>query len=101
MNGKERVLKALAHEKPDRTPYDIWIRRDVAQNLLRYLDLNSIEELYQYLGIDVRNISIKENHPDFEARNPTILEGISPASGGRYIIYPDGRFEDPWKIVRR
>jgi uroporphyrinogen decarboxylase len=101
MNSKERVLKAVAHQPVDRVPVDYWSRTDVTDKLIAYLGLKSVEELYVRLGIDLRAIPIRMRDPVFEAKTTGILGGSSECSGGRYIIYDDGRFEDVWGIVRR
>jgi uroporphyrinogen decarboxylase len=101
MNSKERVLKAIAHQSTDRVPVDYWSRDDVTQKLMAYLGLKSVEELYLRLGIDLRTIPLGMHDPVFEAKTTGVLGGFSESSGGKYIIYDDGRFEDVWGVVRR
>jgi uroporphyrinogen decarboxylase len=101
MNNKERVLKTIAHQSADRVPVDYWSRDDVTQKLIAYLGLKSIEELYIRLGIDLRTIPLGMHDPAFEAKTTGVLGGFSESSGGKYIIYNDGRFEDVWGVVRR
>lgn len=101
MNSKERVLNTIAHQPTDRVPVDYWSRDDVTQKLMTYLGLKSVEELYLRLGIDLRTIPLGMHDPVFEAKTTGVLGGFSESSGGKYIIYNDGRFEDVWGVVRR
>ena len=101
MTSRERVLKSVSHEQPDRTPVDFWCRSDVAARLMSRLDISDKEQLLQRLGIDIRAIPIEEHIASFYRRANGILGGKSESSGKRYHIYDDGRFEDAWGIVRK
>lgn len=101
MTSRQRVLTAVAHETPDRVPVDYFVRRDVTHRLMKYLSVPTEEELYVKLGIDFRQIPLKETHPEFESKANGVLGGSSQKSGIRYIMYPDGTYEDAWGIVHR
>lgn len=101
MTSRERVLAAVNHQQPDRCPVDFWARSDVAARLMAHLGLKTLEELLQRLGIDLRPAPIVERVAAFEARVNGRLGGSSESSGKPYILYPDGRFEDAWGIVRK
>jgi uroporphyrinogen decarboxylase len=101
MTSRERVLAAINHRQPDRCPVDFWARTDVAARLRNHLGLKTQEELLERLGIDVRLVPIAERIPAFEARVNGRLGGSSESSGKPYILYPDGRFEDAWGVVRK
>ncbi len=101
MNSRERVLAACAHRTPDRTPLDYWARADVTAGLMKYLGLDSIEALYQRLGVDLRTAGVGERRPEFDEKTTGVLGGASAYAGRRYIIHEDGSFEDAWGIVRK
>lgn len=80
---RERVLTALAHQRPDRVPRDYWATSEVTEGLLRHLNLPDRESLLRHLGIDLRYV-----------------EG--PAWVGQALRqYPDGSVEDLWGVRRR
>lgn len=54
MNSRQRVLKALRHEEPDRIPLFYRDVPEVEKRLLRDLDLECRDELLEYLDIDFR-----------------------------------------------
>lgn len=54
MNSRQRVLKALRHEEPDRVPLFYRDVPEVEKRLLKDLDLESRDELLEYLDIDFR-----------------------------------------------
>lgn len=54
MTSKERVLKSLNHQKPDRVPLFYRDVPEVEARIIKDLNLNSREELLSYLGIDFR-----------------------------------------------
>ncbi len=47
MSPHERVEKALAHEQPDRVPFDFWAVPEVLQALCQFLEVQSLEEVLQ------------------------------------------------------
>ena len=52
MSGKERTLRTIRHEEPDRVPFNIWMMREDmrAKVVERY---GSLERFHEELGIDV------------------------------------------------
>lgn len=56
MIPRERVLMALAHEEPDRTPRDFWAEDPAWNRLLAYSGCEERETLLRKLEIDVRHI---------------------------------------------
>lgn len=54
MSPHERVEKALAHEQPDRVPFDFWAVPEVLQALCQFLEVQSLEEVLQLLAVDCR-----------------------------------------------
>ena len=63
--------------------------------------MESVEDLYQKLGIDLRPVRMGQTDKEFEKRTAGLLGGNSECSGSRYIFYQDGSFEDAWGVVRR
>jgi uroporphyrinogen decarboxylase len=63
MDSRERVLAAIAHEKPDRVPCDLWAEPAVWERLRRDLGVVTDEEVRRILAIDVRYIA-PEYPPD-------------------------------------
>ena len=75
MTSRERVLQALAHETPDRTPRDFWAEEPAWNRLLSHQGCPDREALLHTLGIDVRHI-----------------DAIAPPERA----LGDGRFENFW-----
>ena len=68
MNSRERVLTALRHETPDRTPVDAWFRPEVEEAMRERLACTDQEELYQRLEIDFRYFVPVLSRPEFRRR---------------------------------
>ena len=101
MTPRERVLTALAHERPDRVPVDFKARNDVTDSLQDHTGSRSREELHRLLGIDLRNIGVRERHEGFLGKTNGVLGGSSQKSGGRYVFHRDGTYEDAWGVRYR
>jgi uroporphyrinogen decarboxylase len=56
MTSRERVLTALRHEQPDRTPRDFWAEPPAWNRLLAHAGHDDKDELLDALGIDVRHL---------------------------------------------
>ena len=56
MTSRERVLAALNHEQPDRTPRDFWAEPPTWNRLLAYCGTDDREAVLERLGIDVRHV---------------------------------------------
>jgi uroporphyrinogen decarboxylase len=82
VNSKQRVLAAVNHREPDRVPLDFWWSHEIKTELLRFLNLDNVDELQDYLGSDLR--------------------GVYPAYIGPELKrFADGSFEDFWGVVRK
>jgi len=69
MNGKERTLKTLRHEEPDRVPLNVWMfRDDMRQRVIERF--GNMETFYDDLNIDV----FMEITPPPNKRNMEFLE---------------------------
>jgi uroporphyrinogen decarboxylase len=56
MTPRERVLCAIAHEQPDRTPRDFWAEPPTWNRLLAYVGHPDRERVLRDLGIDIRHV---------------------------------------------
>ena len=56
MTSRERVLTALRHERPDRTPRDFWAEPPAWNRLLAHVGHDDKDQLLDALGIDVRHL---------------------------------------------
>lgn len=56
MTSRERVLTALRHEQPDRTPRDFWAEPPAWNRLLARVGHDDKDQLLDALGIDVRHL---------------------------------------------
>jgi len=56
MNPRERVLTALAHEQPDRTPCDFWAEPPTWNRLFAHVGHSDKDRLLDDLGVDVRHL---------------------------------------------
>jgi uroporphyrinogen decarboxylase len=56
MTSRERVLTALRHEPPDRTPRDFWAEPPAWNRLFTHLGHTDKERVLEMLGIDVRHL---------------------------------------------
>lgn len=83
MTSKVRILTTLAHQEPDRVPWDYWAASSVTDRLKAKLGLTDTEQLLQYFQVDLRVVS-------------------GPKYIGRELKkYPDGAQEDVWGVVRK
>ena len=56
MTSRERVLTALRHEQPDRTPRDFWAEPPAWKRLFAHLGHDDKDRLLDSLGVDVRHL---------------------------------------------
>lgn len=54
MNHKERVLKALNREQPDRVPIFYWDVPEFGVKMMKHLGLDNRDQLLEYLDVDFR-----------------------------------------------
>ena len=78
MTHKERVLKSLSHEEPDRIPFMYRDVPEVRSRLKKDLNLDTDEELFQHLDIDFRWVEPEYTGPD--------------------ILLSDGHRKDIWGV---
>lgn len=65
MSARERVLAAIAHEQPDRTPRDFWAEPAALERLFAFLGHRNEERLLDDLSIDIRHVNASAP-PDYE-----------------------------------
>jgi uroporphyrinogen decarboxylase len=71
MTPRERVLSALSHRLPDRTPRDFWAEEPTWKRLLAHLGHDDRNRVLDQLGVDIRHLEL-----------PSPPE--RPLGGGRY-----------------
>jgi uroporphyrinogen decarboxylase len=74
MTSRERVLAALAHQKPDRTPRDFWAEPAALNRLMAHMSCNDEETVLQKLEIDLRHI--KANGPADVEISPGVFQNF-------------------------
>lgn len=90
MKPRERVLAAVRHEQPDRTPCDFWAEPPTWKRLLAHFGYTDKDRVLNELAVDVR-------HLDAPAPPEQAL------GGGRWQNYWGERFvyrETPWGPMR-
>lgn len=90
MNSRERVLAALRHEQPDRTPCDFWAEPPTMNRLFAHVGHNDKDRLLDDLGVDVRHLETPE--PPTREVADGLLQNFW---GERYVNKPT-----PWGPMR-
>ena len=54
MTSRERAIKAINHEEPDRIPIDLWVTSEVQKRMMGYWGFDEWEDCLQFLGVDFR-----------------------------------------------
>lgn len=91
MTSYERVMIALSHKNPDRSPVDYIATSEMNEKLRRYLNIENQEELLNYLGIDMHYVNARFVGPKGLVGEPCIGSGIRYAATGK----------DFWGVERR
>lgn len=81
MNSRERVLAALRHEQPDRTPRDFWAEPPTWKRLFAHVGYSDKDRLLDALGVDVRHLEAPAP-PERE-----VSEGLFQNFWGERFIY--------------
>ena len=82
MNSRERMLRAIRHQAPDRVPFTYSGEKEVDERLLKYFKKSSLDEVLKELHIDAFGV---------------VSNNIWPESRK----CPDGSTEDKWGVRRR
>ena len=90
MTSRERVLAAINHATPDRTPRNFWAEPPTWNRLFNYLGHNDKERVLCDLGIDIRQLQVGEpsEQPVPPAQQP-VGEGVFQNFWGERYIYRD------------
>ncbi|MFI5378549.1 MAG: uroporphyrinogen decarboxylase family protein [Tepidisphaerales bacterium] len=87
---RERVLAAIAHEPPDRTPRDFWAEPPTMNRLFAHVGHRDEEKLLRDLGIDLRHLNATE------PAEVHVADGIYQNFWGERYVYR----ETPWGPFR-
>ena len=90
MTPRERVLAALDHERPDRTPRNFWAEEPAWCRLLAHAGHNDRDRLLDDLGIDIRHLCV--GAPEEQRLDDGVIQNFW---GERYIYQ-----ETPWGPLR-
>jgi len=82
MNSKERVLTALKHEQPDRTPCNYIGTPEISDVLKKHFSTEDMDVVLKNLGVDLRVIKL-------------------PYVGPELRKWQDGRFQNYWGHIRK
>ncbi|MEM2936310.1 MAG: hypothetical protein QW231_03940, partial [Candidatus Bathyarchaeia archaeon] len=85
LSSRERCLRAIALEEPDRVPLILRIRPEPLEALKGRLRISGEEKIYRALGIDVRSVGIG-------LRGGYTVKGVQARDGG-WPVGMQGRFE--------
>jgi len=91
MTPRERILKCVNHEEPDRVPLAGSFRPEVMDRLKRHFGTDDAAGVLDKLGIDWRGGVGMKPHPDF-------IERCRASGGTNRIMHPDGSYEDEWGV---
>jgi uroporphyrinogen decarboxylase len=89
MTSRERVLAALAHSQPDRTPCDFWAEPPSWNRLMQHLRCETKEEVLNTLQVDIR-------HLEAPAPPETKVGELVQNFWGERYVYQD----TPWGPMR-
>lgn len=90
MTPRERVLAALRHEQPDRTPRDFWAEPPAWQRIFAHTGYSSKDQVLDFLGVDVRHLEIP-TPPERE-----LAPGLFQNFWGERYVYK----QTPWGPMR-
>ncbi|NCO32880.1 MAG: hypothetical protein AUJ92_10520 [Armatimonadetes bacterium CG2_30_59_28] len=101
MTPRERILKAINRELPDRTPTAWWVRAELVRKLAENFDCDA-SDVAAKLGIEGwGSIGFDVEFPGYKERCNGKLEGDMPYAGSEYIFRSEDVFEDAYGVVRK
>ena len=102
MTSRERLLTAMRHELPDRTPTALIMRGEAQRAMMAHFGVSEFDEVLQILGIeDYRDIDFDIHFTGFAQKVNGRLEGDCPFTGRELYFHDERTFEDGWGVVRR
>ena len=91
MTPRERIIKCIEHQEPDRVPLGGSFRPEIVKKLQDHFATKDLGKIYDELGIDWRGGAGMGASVEFRER--------CKASGGSgTILCPDGSYEDEWGV---
>ncbi|MCD6509384.1 MAG: hypothetical protein J7L11_03215 [Thermoprotei archaeon] len=96
ISSRERVLRALYHEEPDRVPLDAWFSYPFYVRLRKYLGEKDGEKILKFLGVDVRYTGVAP--PSSFLRDAKVDPRIHYGVG---IPVGEDALKDEWGIIRK
>jgi len=54
LSSRERAIKTINHEEPDRIPIDVWVSQQIREGMMGYWGFDDWEHCLQFLGADFR-----------------------------------------------
>ena len=102
MKPKERVIAAIHHQNPDRTPLDGSFRQDVWKKLENFFETTDAEEIMKALGLDIRYVMMEPSASFAERAVPSPWPIPDIGMGGKNlgIMHDNACFEDEYGICR-
>ena len=99
MNSRERLIKTVNHQLPDRIPLDGWFLESVIDNLKQHLKLNTVEEILKRLSIDFRTTCMEPDESMKSEFQYFKKMGLSIPIDDYYVKkVNDSEFEDEWGV---
>ena len=90
MTPRERVLAAIRHEEPDRTPSDFWAEPPAWNRLSAHLRCTDRDRVLEHLQVDIRHLEVPAS-PEKE-----LADGVLQNFWGeRFVMQPT-----PWGPLR-
>ncbi|OGG44675.1 MAG: hypothetical protein A3F84_11555 [Candidatus Handelsmanbacteria bacterium RIFCSPLOWO2_12_FULL_64_10] len=102
MTNRERMMKVVRHEVPDRVPIKFHTRGEIQPALLKHLGLSGPAELPRFFGADGwGSVGVGIDFPGYRERCNGRLEGHMMFGERDYVFHDERTFEDAWGTVRR
>lgn len=102
---KDRINKAIAFQRPDRTPRDFAAVPEIWNNLSDYFGVEDRDKILKYLDVDCRIVSYDSfcQHPGVDSSevDATASRERSSIGGMWRKIEPDGSNRDIWGAHRK
>ena len=96
MTNKERVLKAISHEQPDRVPFFYWGVPGFSQKLMDHLGFTTHDELLDFLDVDFRWVEPTYVGPSLLDETSSVKKDIW---GVEYKLVKNGTYHY-WDVAR-
>ncbi len=94
MTPRERILKCIGHQEPDRVPLGGSFRPEVNRKLQEHFGVADLGKVYDALGIDWRGgVGMKPSNE--------FLEKCRASGGSGVILHADGSYEDAWGVRKK